>query len=248
MSGYPIFLRDGAKTGYPELPGLVNYACEIGLVEGPARASFVPTLAGVNLFLRFARDEGLRAVSALSGEGITANLLDLEVTFSAINGVERWSEAEKARFRQQSMIGGVVRVSSNLTRPRGLRSPIRGGIQVDLENKDFPLAYLGKLLAQAKSLRNKALWALLAGGGLRLHEGLLIRLSDFDAETGEIWVFDPDRRRFGHKVEDRDQVRFKGRTMSKVFLYEPLRTVFWEALRDYLRARTENSLVSFRRG
>ncbi|MBJ6127553.1 tyrosine-type recombinase/integrase [Microvirga splendida] len=235
MKIYPIFLRDGVGIEAAEFPDLSVYAAEIEFVEGLAKRSFAPTLAAVNLFLRLARDEGLKAVSALSDEGVWVDLLDLKMTFSAIEGVVGWSRAEKDRFRQKAMIGGVVRIQDKLDRPRGLRNPKHGGVQRDLEAKEFPLSHLADLLAAANTSRDRALWALLAGGGLRLHEALRIQLSDFDVKTGTIWVIDPDTRRFAGQMEDEDKKRFKGRLMSRVYLYEPLRTIFWEALRDYLR-------------
>ncbi|SCY65531.1 tyrosine-type recombinase/integrase [Microvirga guangxiensis] len=235
MNVYPLFLRDGVRIEAPEFTSLSAYAAEIGFVHGLAKRSFAPTIAAVNLFLRLAHDEGLKAISALAQEGIWVDLLNLEMTFSAIEGVVRWSRNEKDRFRQQAMIGGVVRIQDELVRPRGLRNPKHSGVQRDLESKEFPLAHLADLLAAANTSRDRALWALLAGGGLRLHEALNIQLSDFDVETGTVWVIDPDMRRFAGQMEDEDKKRFKGRLVSRVYLYEPLRTIFWEALRDYLR-------------
>jgi integrase len=235
MAFYPLFLRDGVKMDCPEFPDLPHYAMEIGAKHGLSENGFGPALAAVNSFLRLAREEALKLITVLFDAGAAVDLLDLSVTFSSIEGVVSWSREEKERFRQQAMIGGVVRIKGELTRPRGLRAPLRGGAQITIEHKEFPLPYLGALLAEARTSRDKALWALLAGGGLRIHEALLIRLSDVNFETGEIFVIDPDSRRFRDTTEDKDKIRFKGRKTARVYLYEPLRTFFWEALRDYLQ-------------
>lgn len=235
VDAYPAFLRDGAAIDWPELPSLATYAEEIGFHLGLARNSFTPVMAAVNHFLRFSRDEALKTEQTLRDGQLTADWLDLRITFAAIEGVVRWSRAERDRLRQQTMIGAVVRVRDKLVRPRRLRNPLRGDVQVDLESKEFPLGRLSDLLSEARSHRDRALWALLASGGLRIHEALNLRLSDVDAATGELWVLDPANHRFGREMTPGQKVRFKGRAMSRVYLFEPLRTVFWEALDSYLR-------------
>lgn len=234
INAYPIFLRDGAGTDWPELPTLPDYAQEIGFADGLAANSFTPVLAAVNQLLRFGKDEALRAAAAFDDHGMQVEWDDLRTAFAAIEGSERWSRAEKDRLRQQTLLGGVIRLREELQRPRGLRSPVRGGVQVDLVNKEFPFERLGDLLDAALSARDRTLWALLAGGGLRLHEALNLRFSDVDPRTGEVWIVDPDNHRFGQAMQERDRLRFKGRAMSKVYLFEPLRTAFWAALKDYL--------------
>ncbi|WP_187275404.1 site-specific integrase [Methylobacterium sp. WL6] len=232
FTAYPIFLRDGPMVRWVEFPTLGTYAKEIAFA-GLAPGSFPPTLAAVNHFLAFARNEALKALSALGDENVAVDWLDLRTTYSAIDGVRRWSHFDRVRLKQ-SLLGGNIRVLNHVRRPRHLEAPIGRETQVDIENKEFPLDKLANLLACATSHRDRALWSLLAGGGLRLHEALNLRFSDVDPSTGEIWVHDPNRRRFGRDMPERELLRFKGRTMSRVYLYEPLQTSFWDALRSYL--------------
>ncbi len=233
LAAYPIFLRDGPDTNRVEFPTLGNYAREIGFA-GLAPASFRPVLTGVNHFMALARNEALKAVSALGEASVPVDWLDLRTTFSAIEGVERLSRFERERLKQ-SMLGGNIRIDTRLERPKRLRSPAGKRAPVRIENRDFPLDRLADLLGAARSHRDRALWSLLAGGGLRLHEALNLRLRDIDCSGGTVRVVDPDLLRFGREMTQIDQLRFKGRVTSEVFLYEPLRTVFWEALGSYLR-------------
>jgi integrase len=235
MEAYPLFLRDGEKTEHPTFPNLGEYARMIGMPDGLSQNSMLPTLAAVNHFLRFAKEVAFRAVDSLEQAGGQADLKDLGLTFRSIEGREAWSEHQKERFRQQTMLGGVVRVKDELTRPKGLRIALRSSRQIDLENKEFPLNRLNDLFAQARSHRDQALWLLLAGGGLRVHEALNMQLPDINPEAQKIWVIDPENRRFGRETTDRDKVRFKGRQMSSVYMYEPLRSLFWEALEAYIK-------------
>ncbi|MDQ0442171.1 hypothetical protein, partial [Methylobacterium persicinum] len=60
IDAYPVFLRDGARTDWPDLPTLGDYAREIGFERGLAQNSMTPVIAAVNHFLRLARDHALR--------------------------------------------------------------------------------------------------------------------------------------------------------------------------------------------
>ena len=231
---YPLFLRDGPRFDYAELPTLGRYAREIEF-DGLSRASFAPTLAAVNRFLAFARDLALKRSQAATARGIEIDRGGLAEIFHAIDGVDEWTRQERDNFKKSAVMAAVVRIATKLERPRGLRTVVRGGTQKDLENKEFPLSRMGALLRAAKSHRDRAFWLLLAGGGLRYSEALGIRLGDVDARTGEVWVIDPENLRFGRSVEDHDRVRFKGRQMSRVYLFEPLASLFWSELQQYLR-------------
>lgn len=234
IDAYPVFLRDGARIDWPALPTLGEYAGEIGFERGLAYNSMTPVIAAVNHFLRLARDHALRTADSLRDRTIVADWLDLQVTFAAIEGTQAWSREEQARLKQGTMMGGVTRLRDKLEKPRGLRSAVKGGVQVDLEHKEFPFSRLGDLLAQARTHRDRALWALLAGGGLRISEALNLGMRHFDATTGEIWVLDREKEWADSDLTERERLRFKGRTIARVYMYEPLRSVFWDALRSYL--------------
>jgi integrase len=195
----------------------------------------VPAVAAVNHFLRVGRDLARRSASDLGDRHIAADWSDLGVTFASIDGVEEWSADERERFKQETMIGGVTRIADKIERARRARVAVKGGKQVDMENKEFPLERLGDVLAQARSHRDRALWALLAGGGLRISEALNLGMQHIDQETGEIWVLDRDQAWPKNDLSDRERLRFKGRSIARVFMYEPLRSVFWDALQAYLR-------------
>ncbi|MDR6829809.1 integrase [Bosea sp. BE271] len=232
---YPLFLRDGAAISHPEFPSLPHYAREIGAVRGLSANATQPTIAAVNRMLRFAKDDADRTRALLANVGHQVDFLELGETFRAIDGVVAWSRLEKEHFKQRSVLGGVIRIKSALTRPRGLRSAIRSGKQVESEARDFPLQWLSNLLEAATSHRDRALWALLAGGGLRLHEALNIRTNELDLRTREIFVIDPERRRFARALSRTENERFKGRQVSRVTMFEPVASFFWDALEQYLR-------------
>jgi integrase len=218
------------------LPGLGRYASEIGFDQGLSTNSFAPTLAGVNHLLRVARDEELRAIATGREHGIDLAAQDLSVAFAAIEGTQALTRHEKDRLRQSSLLAAVTRMRERLDRPRGVRGPRRGTAQIDIENKEFPFTHIAPLLAAATCDRDRCLWALLVGGGLRLHEALNMRVVDLDVQNREVFVIDPDRRRIPADLRDGQALRFKGRAVAKVYMFEPLRTVFWEAAARYLRS------------
>jgi integrase len=232
---YPLFLRDGAAVKCPDFPTLPSYATQIGCADGLSSNASVPTIAAVNRLLVFARDDAARTLAVLREAGCSPDISDLGSTFRAIDGVEAWTQNEKLRFRQRSMMAAVVRIKSRLTRPRGLRRAVRGGRQTDFEARDFPIEHLAPLLAAATSNRDRALWSLLAGGGLRLHEALNIRIDELDPVTRQVYVLDPAGRRNPSNRGHNRPERFKGREVSRVVMFEPLESIFWQSIELYLR-------------
>ncbi len=239
IDAYPLFLRDGAtpRVWSEAVPRemQVAYATSVGLPIGLAYGSIVPVVAAINFFLQVAKDEANKVLHALRAAGLDPAWEDLASVFRTVDGSEQWGWRQKQAFKQHSLVGAVVRVRPELERPRGLRNPIKGGVQIDLVDREFPLDRIADLLAQATSYRDKAYWACLAAGGLRPTEPLNILISDIDAAAGKLWVIDPEMRRFGREMPDSSRLRFKGRTMSAVYLWEPLKSAFWDALKDYLR-------------
>jgi integrase len=235
---YPILLRDGSniKDASPEKAiALKKYAEAVGMKNGLARKSFTPSIAAINCFLRVAQALALEAIAKARLYNKHPIPNDCEVFIEAINGLTALSSFEKERMKQDSILGAVMRLHGEIKRPRGLRSPIRNEKQIDLDRLDFPLHQFPKLIEEAPSYRDKTLYCLLGGGGIRLHEGLQLDLSHIDVENRTVYVIDPNSHRFGNQMTKEEKLRFKGRITSRTFLFEPLKSEFFKWLELYLR-------------
>ena len=234
---YPIFLSRGNEyedVDAKKVAQLRRYAEEIKLGAGLARNTFAPTLAAINLLLVIAQDLADEAIAIAKQEGSTVSGNDPLLLIKAINGSKKISFFEKQRLRQNSLLGSVMRLHGEIHRPRKLRSPIRGGSQLDSSGLDFPFDQIRNLIDAATCFRDKTLYSLLAASGIRIHEGLNLTCSDVDFENRMVYVRDPYEKRFGRETNINKKIMFKGRSYSKTFLFEPYKTLFFEHLEKYL--------------
>lgn len=195
-----------------------------------APKSFDNTLAAINLFLELsesiAREDVERA--RLSNLELPTEYIPL---IDAISGSAALSYGEKKQMRANSMLAHVIASHGDK-----VKRPARLGIkglkkqEVDL---DFPLDKLKALVDSTKSLRDKSLWLLLAGSGIRMSEALNLRWSDVDFKMEKVWINDPNKRRFGDQMSPDEKVRFKGRTISETYIIGLFRHELFEALKQY---------------
>lgn len=98
--------------------------------------------------------------------------------------IEPLNENQKYALRTKSLLGAVIKQSDSmnmrtfLTVPKVLKSNKSGILE---DNKVFPAEKLIELIKVA-NLREKLLYTILAGAGLRTHEGVQIMLDDFDQD------------------------------------------------------------------
>lgn len=120
--------------------------------------------------------------------------------------------------------------------------------EIDSE-KAFPLVSILETINNANSNRDRALWALLVGTGIRVSEALNLLIEDIDGTSGEVKIIDPKTRLYkypnycGTSVED---ISFKGRTTKKTYFLEPFKSIFIQSLKKYIdseRPLTSHSVV-----
>jgi integrase len=239
INQYPHFLRYGSqvKAIDPEqTEELQNYAKEIGLEVGLSGNSFAPTLAAVNKLLSLAEGLAKEALFNLKQHSIDcAEYSNVELVIDAINGSRTLTHYEKTRLQQNWILGSVIRLKGKVKAPRKLSNPVRPLQSTDTEWLAFPLDRFEDLINAATNYRDQALWSLLAAGGYRTHEALNTRLIHIDPVNQLTYIVDPQLTRFGQQMTEDEKVRFKGRVTSRTYLFEPLRSLFWKALENYLR-------------
>lgn len=138
---------------------------------------------------------------------------------------------EIARVRQNSMLGGVIRNAAKTLRKRRrwlVKEP--AAAPWDDSRREFPLDQLGSLIEAAQSCRDKALYTLLACGGLRTHEALQLRISSLDFETQTVDLYDFI---YG-STPPRDELRRKGRSARYVYFWPGYETLFFHYIKRYL--------------
>ena len=235
----PLLLRGSAATvvmlqaDKKSAPGnawLINAAKNLR-IEPCQRKSLDNVIAALNLFLKLSESLAHEARDLADHHGIK---LPTEYTplINAVEGFSKMSSFERSAVRSSSMLGGVIRMHDEIRRPAGIKSASRKA-QSDTAVLDFPVSFMPALIAAATCWRDKAFWILLLASGIRKSEALNLQWSDIDHEKRCVYVLDPECRRYGKYMSAQDKARFKGRTVSWTYLWEPWRTMFFEALAEY---------------
>ncbi len=239
IEAYPRFLRDGSADLIARIRARGHSADDDWLVAVAEALQWKPlksqsnTLAAVNRFLslseELAQQESERAASlGIPGAGSPASLI------RALEGHTTLAPHEVARMRQTTLLGGVAKYAGKGIRKARRLPSLEREVQEDLRNMDFPLAQIPALLKAANCWRDKALWLLLAASGIRCSEALNLTLEDVDFDLQQVFVIDPESRRFPLPDTLKGEARFKGRTVAMTYLFPPLRQQFFDALRQYL--------------
>ena len=242
IEAYPLLLRDGSEaTAVRVMRHALQAPQDVWLAKAaqalgwkPMRAaSFSNTLAACNRFLVVAESLSQEAYERARLLGID-HQNQYERLFKALEGTVQVPSWEVSQMRQNSMLGSVAKfVPNGLQRPRRLKAS-SARVQLDQRNQDFPLPYLSAVVNAATSWRDKALWLLLAASGIRTSEARNLLLEDIDFEAQQVYVLDPNGRRYALPRDVVEQPRFKGRAVAQTYLFPPLRQAFFKALEHYL--------------
>lgn len=210
-------------------------------IEPLASGSWDNTIAALNHFLRLCAllEREAKEMAILKG-GIDRSIVndaewDYKPLLEAVDGVAAFSPEEVQHLKQSTMLGGVIRFrSGELVRPKGLRKSVRQQRQMDVDWLDFPLEHFPALITAATSWRDRALWTLLLASGIRRSEALNLQWCDIDFANREVYVLDPEMLRYGREMPQTErELRFKGRSVSRTYLFLPYRDWFFEYLSKY---------------
>ena len=234
----PLLLRGSAATldiltAFPDasLQSWLIAAVRNLNIKPCKRKSLDNTIAALNQFLRLSESLAQEAHDLADQCGVNLPS-EYSPLINAVDGFSKLTGVQKAFIRSSSMLGGVIRMHGVIRRPTGIKSHATAS-QSDQTARDFPAAYMDDLLNAASCWRDRALWLLLLASGIRRSEALNLRWSDIDYDKRCVYVLDPESRRYGRFMSPEDKLRFKGRTMSWTYLWEPWRTRFFDALAEY---------------
>lgn len=230
MSQYRIYLTDGAQS-----KDFVIRRAAIALNHrSVTNAHAARKIAAVNHFLnnstRVTQDTAVH-LSILAGEKPIAPVTPLVVK------PRRRSKAERGRVIEETLQWGAPRTDFAFTRG-GIPSVKVKRIN---QKRDFPTCHILSLLRHAPSAYYRCLWALQAGGGLRISEVFLVRISDINCKNKTLKIADPNNRRDPSKKKDGSNIAYKGRETASVIMFEPYKSIFFEALEEYEKERPTSS-------
>jgi len=200
-----------------------------------AKSSIGVSLAGVKRFLELSDDLATEQAELLSlNHGIDVSI-DYNPIVNAMSCLRDVSENERREIRN-TLMGGVIRNAA-----KGFTKAVKSlATNINPSNTpldvrwEFPLESIGLLIEEANLYRDKTMYCLLAGGGVRISEVLNVRWGHIDFEKKRVYVRDPRCERDLNTEEDRK--KFKGRNISRVFMYQPFKDMFFYYLDKYINS------------
>ncbi|EGR4406591.1 site-specific integrase [Vibrio cholerae] len=148
------------------------------------------------------------------------------------------TEFEQRALLKNSYLAGCIRSGSKYVNSRTFKIRERTESTIDRIGKAFPLKYAAHFVRSFDSYRDKAIYALIFGGGLRPHEAYQIKITDIDMLNEEIFLSDPGSLSFAEGFYSQGK---KGVAHPKVYLIEPFKSFLFDAIDAYLQYERPNS-------
>ncbi|WP_420598314.1 tyrosine-type recombinase/integrase [Neptuniibacter sp.] len=216
-------------------------ALEADFKAGKSGARRVSTLKA---FFEF--NESFHAKQIELGEALGTDLeVSKEQLFPHILKRKKIDTKTKAKLKSKSMLSGVIsggakyKDSDFLTIQKSNKSVMGEYVQ-----KAFPVTDLIPTISKAKNYRDRCLWCLLAGTGIRTHEATHLLISDVDVPNEEVKVipFYERPEEYPHdKIKEEERLASKGRETQTTFFIEPFKTMFFDSLTRYMIEERPNS-------
>jgi integrase len=199
-----------------------------------APASWSNNIAAINSFLRFVfeKEEDEREYLSVK-ENINLSP-DFQKLLPELNRNIKLNHYQKEALKQKSFLANLYRKNGDIHISGGIKSKYTKIIKNQNEDMDFPAIEVPNLLRNTSCHRDRAIYALLAGTGIRSSEALSLTWNKVDITNQQIYIENQD--------ELNENIRFKGRETNKTFFIPELRHVFFDALYNYqLKEASPNS-------
>ncbi|ELK8328158.1 tyrosine-type recombinase/integrase [Vibrio vulnificus] len=234
FSGYSSFLLDGKKSKNP-----LARICAENLDTSPlARASVTRMISSLCDFVSAsnALEQSLQRQRKLDGlievnQGLTA-------VGDELGKVRHLSQRERATLIENSYLAACISGGAKVTKIKNFfKLPSRPKPNHD---KFFPLDKVGQFLLSIKFHRDRAMYALCFGGGLRISEAASIRFQDIDISKERIKLHDKVTASY---LESVNYTSISGKSIDhfSVHLIEPFKTFFFNELTLYLESERPES-------
>lgn len=237
ISLYPRLLAGGAFT---KNKLLTQVAISLGA------KSMLPTsasvhLAAVNKYLLLNESLHARLMQMADVMPDFPRISEVQL-FPAVFKKHELSSRQSIEINSKSVIAGVVCGGAKFKRMAALTALSHRSNQ-DEEVIPFPAESIYELITNGfKSYRDKALFALAACSGARMHELLSIRFpKGIDVTKRLVYLINPRNALpedyFGwFSIEEIHALPYKGRQTTETLLIEPFEKLFWDNLLLYMKS------------
>lgn len=227
FAGYASFLLDGKHSKNP-----LARICAENLDSSPLkRASVSRMISSLCDFVSAsnALEHSLQRQRNVDG------LIDVEQGLTAVGQelgkVRHLSYRERATLVERSYMASCISGGAKVTMIKNFfKLPSTPKAEHD---KFFPLECVGQFYINVKTHRDRAIYALCFGGGLRISEAASIRFQDVDVVKERVKLHDKGTISY---LESISYTNVAGKSIDhySVHLIEPFKTLFFEELTLYL--------------
>lgn len=198
-----------------------------------APASWSNNISAINSFLKyvFEKEEDEREYWSMKhGVNIPVEFRDV---LPELNRVTTLTNFQKEAIKQKSFLANVCRKVGEIKVSAGIKVDVNVKSNIELKRLDFPAVELPNLLGNTSCHRDRAIYALLAGSGIRSSEALALKWDLIDIPNQKVYVEDPEGIYSSDQMTDHEKIKFKGRATSLTFFIPELRHIFFQALYEY---------------
>ncbi len=235
---YPAFLLDGKLSKNP-----LAKICAHNLDSNTlARSSVKRMLSSVCDFISAsnALEHSLKRQRNIDG------IINVEQALTAVGEelglIRTLSERERKVLIENSYLASCISGGAKVTKIKNFFKLPREA--KGLQYKDFPIEDIGKFLLNVKSHRDKAMYALCFGGGLRISEASSIRFQDIDVIKEEVRLHDRGTISYLDAINYTTR-RGKSIKHYSIHLIQPFKSFFFDELTLYIENERPNSDSEF---
>lgn len=190
-------------------------------------ASWSNNIAAINSFLEFNDELYKDQIDHISAKNNTSIPEEFKSILSGLKSYGFLNSFEKKSLKQKSFLASLFRITDKIQTTKMVKSNHSDVYNRDLKNLDFPMLSIPELLSNTSCFRDRAIYALLAGTGIRTSEALSLTWDMIDIDNQKVYIYNSQEK---HVNED---IRFKGRDTNITFFIPELRHIFFNALYHY---------------
>lgn len=173
----------------------------------------------------------------LTNLGLLETICSPDIFAEQVLQKRKLSSFEKKALLHKSFLAGCIAHGPQLLKSSFYNFKKAEDTSSDLPSKAFPIENCLELINNATSLRDQALWSLLLGTGIRVSEAFCLLSTDIDVANKKVYINDPNKRIAQYPIKSGRVAKlpFKGRQTNETYFLEPFRSIFFDALRAYMK-------------
>lgn len=231
IDSYKHLLTYGKDSSHKNLKEIA-YSLNFNKIK---RTSWSNNIAAINSFLNYVFDKEADEREYLA---IKRNIIIPEEYQSVLKELNRTiilNNKEKESIKQKSFLANLCRSVGQISINRSISANNNRSNDSDFKNLDFPSIEISNLLLNTTSYRDRAIYSLLAGTGIRSSEAISLTWDMIDIPNQKVYI----TNQFNN---DNESIKFKGRNTTETYFIPELKHIFFQALYQYqlLEAKSVN--------